>query len=812
MDFIPLPYGINSHQHIPDLGGPDYDYEGFLGYDLRQGWNLDQLRKGDVVGARLDWNEYSQLVLKDYAPETLPETGEGLINAVVAPFIQTWLFFGLFHEVLGRPVTREECSIPAVVATEQVSLVRPRSLSAAKLFTEFLSRKPQVKNDSAWAARVSRCLREAAWVLSDLDQVGCKLGGFIVPGDVHMALAVLVRALDDYSVIWCRPNIMPANAAIGKCSYLEQRLLDDKWCPNMVRRAGLDMGTEGLYYASLLPHFVDDQPHHGACSTHSCVAFNVESANYTVAHDAQFCDCKATECSHLEETCACIKPTFSVEKVRACLDAGTIPVVSLDKRVGGCRVDVTPLQPGMKYVAISHVWSDGRGNPKENSLPLCQVRAIHHYAMGALGQSDAAEEYQSSPIYFWIDTLCVPIVPMSTRIAAIQAMAQTYANATTVLVLSKELLAAAQPPTPDETLVRIFCSRWMSRLWTLHEGALAKDLVFQFQDSHIAYPDLDDAMIAAAEYPDWQSRLVGSRANTALTSVIAIRDASVTSWHDYPLCSLWTALRYRSTSKYWDAPICAGTLLGIDLLAILNAEPEDKMAAFWSSQPSLPASILFVNGPRMTRDTLRWAPSSLLDPRTIAVSLEHKSPPATRTPQGLLVSGLQGFWLDDCPLPTTEDAVIEFQPTPVDSHARTYYFAKEPNVENDSWNTLSSHWGHCALLLQGSLPSQTTFTRGALISVHDDNGPPNCSSTGTISPGDSDGKAKSIKDKDSEVSSARYLVLVTVYMKGSDYDHWIREKAGEFDNDEGLLRPSMAEVVVAPAVRRIGQEQRWCIW
>lgn len=812
MDFIPLPYGVHSHQPIPDLGGPDYDYEGFLGYDLRQGWNLDRLRKGDIVGARGDWNEYSQLVLKDYAPETLPETGEELINAVVAPFIQTWLFFGLFHEVLGRQVAREECSVPAVDGIEQDGSVRRRSLSAAKLFTEFLSRKSQVKNNSAWAARVSRCLREAAWVLSDLDQVGRKLEGFIVPGDVHMALAALVRALDDYSVIWCRPYITPANAAIGKCSYLEQRLLDDKWCPNMVRRAGIDMGMEGLYYASLLPNFVDEQPHHSACSSQSCVAFNVDSANYRVAHDAEFCDCKSEECSHQEETCACIKPTFSVEKVRACLDTGTIPVVSLNERVEGCSVDVTPLQPGMAYVAISHVWSDGRGNPKENSLPLCQVRAIHHFAMGALGKSDAAEEHQSSPTYFWIDTLCVPLVPMSTRNEAIRAMAQTYTNATTVLVLSKELLAIAQPPTSDETLVRIFCSRWMTRLWTLHEGALAKDLVFQFQDSHIAYPDLDDAMIAAAEYPDRESRLVGSRANTALTSIIAIRDASITPWQDYPLCSLWTALRYRSTSKYWDGPICAATLLGIDPLAILTAESDDKMAAFWSSQPSLPASILFVNGPRMMGDTLRWAPSSLLDPRTVAVSLEHKSPPATPTPQGLLVRGIQGFWLDNCPLPTTEDAVIEFKPTPVDSEARTYYFAKEPNMENDSWDTLSLHWRQCALLLQDSLPSQSTFTRGVLVSVHDDDGPPNHTSPGKIGPENNNSKAKGVKDKDGEVSLARYLVLVTVFMKGSDYDHWIREKAGEFSDEKGLLRQSRAEVVVAPAVRRIVEEQGWCIW
>ena len=65
MDFIPLPRGVCEHQPIPDLGGPDYDNKGFIVYDVRQGWDTDRLRKGDIVGAHQDWNEYSQVVLKD---------------------------------------------------------------------------------------------------------------------------------------------------------------------------------------------------------------------------------------------------------------------------------------------------------------------------------------------------------------------------------------------------------------------------------------------------------------------------------------------------------------------------------------------------------------------------------------------------------------------------------------------------------------------------------------------------------------------------------------------------------------------------
>ena len=61
MDFIPLPDGVAAHEPVPDLGGPEYDNQGFQDYDRRQGWNMAALREGDVIRARDDWSEYSQI-------------------------------------------------------------------------------------------------------------------------------------------------------------------------------------------------------------------------------------------------------------------------------------------------------------------------------------------------------------------------------------------------------------------------------------------------------------------------------------------------------------------------------------------------------------------------------------------------------------------------------------------------------------------------------------------------------------------------------------------------------------------------------
>lgn len=66
-------------------------------------------------------------------------------------------------------------------------------------------------------------------------------------------------------------------------------------------------------------------------------------------------------------------------------------------------------------------WSDGWGNPKDNSLPACRVEKLVQsiratYTMPdfdvqpAQGGWYRAEKHDDS-VYFWIDTLCVPREP-----------------------------------------------------------------------------------------------------------------------------------------------------------------------------------------------------------------------------------------------------------------------------------------------------------------------------------------------------------------------------------------------------------------
>ena len=59
-------------------------------------------------------------------------------------------------------------------------------------------------------------------------------------------------------------------------------------------------------------------------------------------------------------------------------------------------VAVRDAQPNSWYIALSHVWADGLGNPKANSLPQCQLRRIYKLLTGFC-REESIEEGQKRP-------------------------------------------------------------------------------------------------------------------------------------------------------------------------------------------------------------------------------------------------------------------------------------------------------------------------------------------------------------------------------------------------------------------------------
>jgi hypothetical protein len=91
------------------------------------------------------------------------------------------------------------------------------------------------------------------------------------------------------------------------------------------------------------------------------------------------------------------------ETVSSIVAKGNIPlIVSVKLDHGQSKFEVLQWNNKVQFVAISHVWSYGRGNPKHNTFPYCQLAWLQEAVNDLSGFED------THPVHFWIDTICVP--------------------------------------------------------------------------------------------------------------------------------------------------------------------------------------------------------------------------------------------------------------------------------------------------------------------------------------------------------------------------------------------------------------------
>lgn len=64
----------------------------------------------------------------------------------------------------------------------------------------------------------------------------------------------------------------------------------------------------------------------------------------------------------------------------------------------------------------------------------------------------------------------------------LEQMREVYTHAERVLVFDADLMASTAEASYEELNMRIPCSRWIRRLWTLQEAVLAKRLIYQFKE------------------------------------------------------------------------------------------------------------------------------------------------------------------------------------------------------------------------------------------------------------------------------------------------------------------------------------------
>jgi len=445
------------------------------------------------------------------------------------PFLQEWLYFGLLAKVWSlqkirvnkSDFIRRNAKGELVITSQRLKWYISRWLKPRKLdFADQLILMTELQVVMRRVYQYTEAL-DASEFYGNNPNVELS-----VHGALFLSLILLQEAIQVMSHSWfgCDVEDLAAGLPAKDLMFLKVKLRANHWCESHIET--YSNIASGLYFLGLLPP--RRERNHSNCSRAACMANQIDLDTYRTQH--------ITECP------GCDFLGVDPIEVGRILCAGHIPVVMLTVRGDQYSLKVHSSQHRQRYVAVSHVWSDGLGNPSKNSLPLCQLRrladlcgqadnptyrfyelrnrlegntwatwclkigivlwewcivlwsiftSLTRYVQPSSRSGIGKSTFRETR--FWIDTLCVPVVDRSSdsrtqsdvlafRKHAIHKMKDTYKGAEEVLVLDSHLQTLGY--TAYEAMVGLSLCDWMTRLWTLQEAAFGGFHVFwQFSNA-----------------------------------------------------------------------------------------------------------------------------------------------------------------------------------------------------------------------------------------------------------------------------------------------------------------------------------------
>ncbi|KAI5990026.1 hypothetical protein F5J12DRAFT_863356 [Pisolithus orientalis] len=652
MDHLILPDGASPYIIVPYKCTESYDGGDFLTYPERKGWTKDI-------------EDY------DFSRRTPAE-----LNA----FFQTWLFFGCLTEVLKAGRLQVDMSdfidttsntvttkkLPQLIV--QWRSLWPTSKGVAKAckcrstqniapYEEGCGRKrcwqSVVRDRNSSALRTTRMILRTVFRFIDLI---CGIKGNdtgvdedqavppITPLDPEIALSISALGstlLNASNVVYeCRFEEL----GWGGTAIMKERFQQANWCPSRIAMTIFRIGIEGLYFCAANP--MKEAGDHSKCSTRRCVAQTVDEDHYPTRH-VPGCSCEATGVP-LEELLDIIRQG----------DEGHTPVVTWAEGTDGLpgravisdasAVNLLPNSNVCRYVAISHVWSEGLGNPTGNTLPICQISRIQKM-VDELFPDRGVDQH----VPFWMDTLCVPVGDnlKEYRKKCIIRMRTIYQEAAAVLVLDVGMQEVSSSASIPNRAVALFQSEWWRRLWTYQEGILANRLYLRLSDG------VQDVYAMGGELQEYYTELEQrGYTSTTMHSLDVSIYFGLGRWYtanehkrDIYFLPMSDAISNRRTTRGSDETLCLPTVLGIHPAPFLRIEGQmpfllrcigsfgrrivfnnfprfkrvvqagieaqvidRRMELFLHYIRKFARGIIFNSLPRLKRDGYRWAPRSLL--------------------------------------------------------------------------------------------------------------------------------------------------------------------------------------------------------
>lgn len=623
--------------HLPEVSNPVFPpvqvpclsqepYEDRVGwfesYPHQRGWDINLLRQGI------------------FTQHSSQATGA---------FLQDWLFFGLLHVVLGEDGKKErflkwdEQSNQTIVTTENLvsslttrfwqikrnSALSPegktRAIADLDIIERALCTLSLLCNVATAFESVNTPLSQSQWPLSPEIDLSIRALGQLLATGVHAA------------GLFLKDSPAPFMTFPGG-DFTSSRMREAGWCPSDIAMVSEYMSASSLYYASSLRR---SQLHsdHSNCGRQLCLANQVDTTTYQTAH--------------WDNNCTCDHVRVPVSKLIPIIAEKGIPLITITIAASGDPVlEISPYHRGQHYIAFSHVWSDGMGNLRQNSLPRCQIIRLKELVdelswskgrtwdnLNKVQLRKFWRRLRGRTVAFWLDTLCIPVGSeyQKYRSLAISLMHKTYVSAQDVLVLDSELQATPIPADNTETFLRVSVSGWMRRLWTLQESVLGRRLQVKFQDGIVDLVaeynnDTDQSWNGGLGFENyagspssdsrsfyWKDRslrflIVEERERkfmgtfykyTPLERLDPVKEKITKEC--FAILEAFVSSNYRSSLRKADEHLCLSGLLGWDAACLNGVPTEQRMKTLLSKRTVLPQGLLFIPGPRMPEKGWRWA-------------------------------------------------------------------------------------------------------------------------------------------------------------------------------------------------------------
>jgi len=569
----------------------------------------------------------------------------------------------------------------------------------------------------------------------------------------------------------------------GPPRYVFKKMEEDCWCPRAIHllkgqlRSNATMLLEAYYAYRNTKRMTNG---HADCTETDCKAKATDDQGNYTHHHMPGCD---------QSDCRQEGP--KMQEVLKVLERSTdgrtngkywIPLLKFSQDdLNSVEFEVSAFVD-QKFAAISHVWADGWGNDKSNTLPTCHLRFIRR---------QLRRVNEGRDVLFWMDTLVVPVKDetdqdKTVKKRAIGQIFDVFQNASFTVVLDNGLCDTTQghKTMSAQTAMKILASGWMRRLWTLQEAFLSKSLFIPFRElgeMHDNITNLDDLVenLRAPKDALTSSSLAGTLCDQLLQNIMGHerdnRDFYLYKKGNRPkmpietaatlVANAWRAARWRvimfpiniakvnmadgyvtkTTSNPAHETLALATLLDLSYegtrieeagLAkdVKDDEIDELVKAFWETfhgkyEGAIPPGIIFLPGQKVDIRGFGWAPKTWMSGHEVDYPDPlRKWTNATRLHQGGLLVKYPGFLLHT---PSDRirrrilgtDNVNETFQFPSDRKLLEWYNVKpaDPQHSVKYLNEIINTTEQLAIILSRPRPGDSPPEIGLLVGIHKEN-------------------------------------------------------------------------------------------